>query len=215
MAPGVSLRRLALAALAGVALGQLGCGGSPTAPKTDEVFYLHTTGLIDKNESYEVYFPPLDAAESKRVPRMVGVGLFRGDLRMARPIDWSVRGADYTPGQRHISYQSPRQFVFSIHERVDHPEDRWPDVLRRYEFDLEKQGAQILAARMPMGTANTQGRGYLLKTRVPGKPDYETFSHEYVIRSANRLFLIQVVHAPNIEPLADEVMTAVSSILAY
>jgi hypothetical protein len=204
---------LTLTALAGVAA--LGCGGSPTAPSRDEVFYLHATGIIDRNASWEVYFKPLDLPSTERVPRIVGVGLMNGDVRMGRPIDWYIRSADYTPQHRFISYQSPRQFLFSIYERIDSPEDTWTDVLRRYEADVDEQGSQILAARMPIATANTQGRSYILKTRVPARPDFLNYSHEILIRSDHRLLLVQIIHGENIESTADEMAAALKSITVY
>jgi hypothetical protein len=204
------------ASLAWVALWALGCGGSPTAPSRDEVFYLHsTTGIIDKNASWEVYFKPLDSPANERVPRVVGVGLMNGDVRMGRPTDWYIRAADYTAERRFISYQSPRQFLFSIYERVDSPEDTWTDVLRRYEADVDEQGSQILAARMPVATANTQGRSYLLKTRVAAKPEYQNYAHEILIRSDHRLLLVQIIHGESTEATADEMVAALKSITVY
>lgn len=214
--PSRSVRRLALVLGAlTLPLVSLGCGGSPTAPQRDDVFYLHGSGVIDKNQSYEAYFPKLNADENERLPRRVGVGILEGDVRFARPIDWYVRDADYAPGQRFISYQSPRQFLFSIYERIDHPEDTWPDVMKRYERDCEEQGAQILAGRMPVATANAQARSYIVKTRVPAKPAYHSYAHEILIRSGNRLLLVQVVHGENIESVADEMATALRSMLVY
>jgi hypothetical protein len=205
---------LALPAVA-LAPALVGCGGSPNAPRTDEVFYLHGGGVINKDESWEVYFKPLDAPETERVPRIVGVGVLRGDVRLGRPIDWYIRSADYTPEKRHISYQSPRQFIFSIYERVDHPEDTWDDVLDRYEDDLEEQGASIINGRVPIGTANTQGRSYLVKTTVPGKPPYQSYAHEVLVRSDRRLLIVQIVHSQSIEASADEMVAALKSMIVY
>jgi hypothetical protein len=190
------------------------CGGTPTAPAQDDVFYLHG-GAIDKNYGWEVYFPPLNAQATPRTPRVVGVGVLNGDVRLGRPIDWYVRSADYTPERRYISYQSPRQFLFSIYERIDSPEETWTDVLRRYEEDVRGQGSQFLAARMPIATANTQGRAYILKTRMPAKPDFHNYAHEILIRSEHRLLLVQITHGENIESSADEMVTALKSIIAY
>ncbi len=216
-APNPSLPARAAAVCAAAALAALlaGCGGSPSAPRQDEVFYLHGAGILDRNFSFEVYFPPLDAPQTERVPRVVGVGLMNGDVRMGRPIDWNVRAADYTPESRFISYQSPRQFLFSIFERIDNPEEPWPDVLRRYEEDLAAQGAMIISGRSPISTANAQGRSYYVKTKVPSKPPYDAFAHEILIRSSHRLLLVQIVHQPNIEASVDEMMAAVSSITVY
>jgi hypothetical protein len=205
------------ACIAAAALAALfaGCGGAPTAPSQDEVFYLHGAGLLDKNYSYEVYFPPLDAPQTERVPKIVGVGILNGDVRMGRPIDWYVRSADYSPQNRFISYQSPRQFLFSIFERIDNPEDPWPDVLKRYEEDLDAQGGKIMAARGPISTANAQGRSYYVKTSVRSKPPYEAYAHEILIRSEHRVLLVQIVHQANVEAGVDEMVAALNSIVVY
>jgi hypothetical protein len=197
------------------ALAALGCGGSPTAPKFDEVFYLHGGGLIDKNASYETYFDKLNVDATAQLPRYVGVGVLEGDVRFSRPIDWYVRGADYTKESRYISYQSPRQFLFSIYERIDHPEDSWADVLRRFETDLKDQGSQVLAGRVPVASANAQGRSYYLKTTVAAKPVYQAYSHEILLRSNRRILLVQVVHGENTDTIADEMTMALKSILVY
>ena len=67
-----------------------GCGGSPTAPAQDQVFYLHGGGLVDKNYSWETYFKPLDQPPTERTPRIVGVGVLEG-RRAPRPADRLVR----------------------------------------------------------------------------------------------------------------------------
>lgn len=215
LAGGVSSRRVALGAVVAAALAAIGCGGSPSAPKFDEVFYLHGGGLIDKNASYETYFEKLNIEASAQLPRYVGVGILEGDVRFSRPIDWYVRSADYTPEVRFISYQSPRQFLFSIYERIDHPEDSWADVLRRFEGDVRDQGSQVLASRVPVASANAQGRSYLLKTSVAARPAYQSFSHEILLRSDRRVVLVQVVHAENTDTIADEITAALKSILVY
>lgn len=191
------------------------CGGAPNAPKTDETFYLHGGGVIDKNKSYESYFPKFDRAKTDRVPRFVGVGILDGDARLARPVDWTIRDADYTPEQRFISYQSPRQFTFSIYERVDPERDPWPEVLKRYEAETEAQGSKILAGRMPVATANSQGRSYLLLTKVKAKPPFQSYATEVLVRNNTRVLLVQVIHRANVESIADEVSAALASIVVY
>jgi hypothetical protein len=209
-------KRAALAALAFPAAAAMGCGGSPTAPAQDQTFYLHSgNGLIDKNASFETYFKPLDATATERTPRVVGVGVLAGDVRLGRPIDWYVRGADNTPQHRYISYQSPRQFLFSIFERIDSPEETWTDIERRYEADVASEGSTILAGRMPVATANTQGRAYVVKTKVPAKPEYFSYAHEVLIRSDHRLMLVQIMHGENAEPIEDEVTEVLKSITVY
>ncbi len=193
-----------------------GCGGASSAPKTDDVFYLHGGGVIDKNRSYEVYFPRLDRAKTVTAPRLVGVGVLDGDLRFARPIDWTVRDADYTAEKRFISYQSPRQFIFSVLERLDPPDDTWSVVEKRYEEETEELGGKILVYRHPIGTANSQGRSYVVNTKVKAKPaNFEAYAHELLIRNETRLLLVQIVHKGEIEQIADEVNAAVASMILY
>ncbi len=208
-------RLFAALAAAGVSLVAVGCGGAPTAPKSDETFYLHGGGVIDKNKSWETYYPKFDRDKTNRLPRFVGIGVLDGDVRMARPTDWTLRDADYTPEHRFISYQSPRQFTFSIFERVDPDRDTWTQVLRRYEKDTRLQGSDILAARLPVGTANAQGRAYLLHTKVRAKPDFDGYATEILIRDERRVLLVQVIHRQDIESIADEVSQAVASMVVY
>jgi hypothetical protein len=191
------------------------CGGSPLAPSQDEVFYLHAKGVIDKRFSWERYFPPLDRAATKRLPRLVGVAIFNGDVRMSRPVDWYLRTADYTPERRMVSYQSPRQFIFNIYERTDPVEVSWDKLLERYENKVKTTGSSFLSARMPIATANAQGRSYLVKSLVPAKPNFETLAHEIMIRSDKRVMLVQIVHPDNIEPTIDEMLAALKSMRIY
>lgn len=197
-------------------LASLGCGGASVAPEKDDVFYLHGGGVIDKNKSYETYFPKLDRVKTVTVPKLVGVGILEGDARFARPIDWSLRDADYTPEKRFISYQSPRQFIFSVLERLDPPTDTWSQVLVRYETETRDLGGKILAGRQPIGTANGQGRSYLLRSAVRGKPqNFESYATEILIRNERRTLLVQIVHTGEIATIADEVNAAVSSLVLY
>jgi len=198
-----------------LATAVVSCGGSPTAPSRDEVFYLHQRGVIDKRYSWERYFPPLDRARTDRLPRRVGVSLLDGDVLMSRPIDWQMRTADYTAESRKISYQSPRQFIFNIYERTDPVGAPWSEVLSRYEEDVKKAGSVIVAGRMPTATANAQGRSYLIKTTVDAHPTVETYAHEVIVRSRNRILLVQIVHGKNIESSLDEMTDALRSMLVY
>jgi hypothetical protein len=209
----VKHHHLALAAV--LAAGIAGCGGSPTAPSRDDTFYLHERGVIDKRLSWERYFPPLDRDASARLPRRVGVALFEGEVRMSRPIDWYLRTADNTSEQRQISYQSPRQFIFTIYERTDPVGAPWAEILKRYEEQTQASGSTIIKGRLPVATANAQGRSYYLKTSVKARPDFENFSHEVILRSRNRVLLVQIVHEENIEPSLDEMTDALRSMLVY
>ena len=187
-----------------------GCGGSPSAPRGDEVFSPHGGGVIDKNRSWEVYFPSFDKDRSPRVPRMVAVAVLEGDVRFARPVDWSVRDADYTLERRFISYQSPRQFTFSIYERIDPDRDTWTEVQRRCEEELATQGTKIKSKRNPVGSANAQGRSYTLETKVKTRPNFTGKATEILLRSSRRVLIVQIVYNGSVEPLADEVAAAMS-----
>jgi hypothetical protein len=198
-----------------VALAAAGCGGAPTAPSSDNVFYLHGGGVVDKTKSWEAYYPRLDHEKSDHGPRVVGVGVLEGVVRFARPADWTIRDADYTPEHRFISYQSPRQFTFAIFERVDPDQDTWGKVEQRYEKETQEQGSNLLASRIPVATANAQGRAYLLLTKVRAKPDFEGYATEILVRSGDRVLLVQIVHRQDIESIADEVTGALDSMLVY
>jgi hypothetical protein len=204
-----------LALLAALVAGVIGCGGSPSAPSEDEVFYLHQRGVIDKRFSWERYFPPLDREQTTRLPRRVGVSILEGDVRLSRPVDWYLRTADYTAEKRQISYQSPRQFVFNIYERTDSTRAPWVEVLSRYEEDVAKAGGTIMAGRIPVATANAQGRSYLIKTLIEARPAYNSFAHEIIVRSGNRILLVQIVHGEDIEASVDEMTDALRSMLVY
>ena len=209
-----SSRRVFLAAAAGVVA--VGCGGSPTAPQRDEVYYLHEAGVIDRRYSWERYFPPLDREAQGRVPRRVGVAIFEGDVRFSRPVDWYLRSANYTPEARQVSYQSPRQFVVNIYERTDPPEETWEQVLKRYEEDVEAKGSEILASRIPTTTANAQGRTYLIKSTLESKPEaYSTHAHEVMVRSNKRVMLIQIIHGESVDASIDEMMAMMRTMLIY
>jgi hypothetical protein len=203
---------LGLAALATVVAA---CGGSPTAPERDEVYYLHERGVIDQRYSWERYFPPLDREESRVVPRRVGVAIFDGDVRFSRPVDWYLRTADYTPERRQISYQSPRQFVFNVYERTDPPRAPWEEILSRYEQDVAEAGGTILAGRIPTSAANAQGRSYLIRTQVEAKPAYDALAHEVIVRARGRILLVQIIHGEEVDTSIDEMTAALKSMIVY
>ncbi len=67
-----------------------------------------------------------------------------------------------------------------------------------------------------MSTANAQGRSYLLRTRLEAKPEpFGTLAHEIIIRSDNRIMLVQIVHGENIDTSITEMTAAVRSMLVY
>ena len=89
-------------------------------------------------------------------------------------------------------------------------------MLQRYEEDVEKLGSQILAGRIPVGTANAQGRSYLVKTNLEAKPEpFGTYAHEILVRTNNRILLVQIVHGDNVDASIDEMTAALRSMLVY
>ena len=68
---------------------------------------------------------------------------------------------------------------------------------------------------MPVGTANTQGRAYVIRTKVPARPEYQNYAHEMLIRGDHRLMLVQVIHGESVEPIEDEVAAVLKSITVY
>ena len=143
---------------------------------------------------------------TERTPRIVGVGVMNGDVRLGRPIDWYVRAADYTPQHRLISYQSPRQFLFSIFERIDSPEDTWTDVERRYEADVAAEGSHH--PRRPHAGGHRQHAGPRLHPQDAASrpaPEYQNYAHEVLIRGDHRLMLVQIIHGENVEAIEDEI----------
>ncbi len=193
----------------------IGCGGTPTAPQEDETFYLHQRGVIDYRYAWERYFPRLDREAGGRLPQRVGVAVMEGDVVMSRPIDWYLRSADYSAEQRIISYQSPRQFVRNIYERTDSTRLTWNEVLKRYEEAAEKAGSSFLKKRIPLATANAQARAYEVKTALPGRDAGDAFAHEILVRSSNRILLVQIVHGEKIDDSIDEMLDVVKSMLVY
>jgi hypothetical protein len=74
----------------------------------------------------------------------------------------------------------------------------------------------LLATRQPVGTANAQGRAYLMRTIVKAKPKpFEAFSTEILVRSDKRVLLVQIVHRGHIDPIGEEVAQAVGSMVVY
>ena len=75
------------------------------------------------------------------------------------------------------------------------PEDAWRDVLGRYEEDAKAKGVELLGARIPIATWNTQGREYVVRRTVRGqRAPYANMSREILLRSDHRIDLVEIVH---------------------
>ncbi|HSC89901.1 MAG TPA: hypothetical protein VLC09_21670, partial [Polyangiaceae bacterium] len=114
--------------------------------------------------------------------------------RISRPKDWVIRRGSIRPEGRFIEYVSPRQVIFSVYERLESPRDTWSTVLGRYEEDTKAQGGEFLGPAVPHAAFNAPSRAYDVRRGVPvGKEPLVSFSREYVVRSENRILLVQIV----------------------
>ena len=202
---GAAFRGLALAAFVA---GLTGCSSAPEPIAfQNRVFYQYDE-LAGELSPFERRYPQLDRAEEPPNPQYIGVCVLEGAACFPRPRNWIVRRASLSPEKRFIEYVSPAEYIFSIYERVESPSDPWRVVLDRYEEDQAALGAKILGGRVPMATANAQGRAYVLRRSVRGaKAPFENVAHEFLARSDMRIALVQIVHqTPNIEPVAGELL---------
>jgi hypothetical protein len=134
-------------------------------------------------------YHPLDRTGGPESARWVGVSLLGGSIRLSRPSQWTIRDADLDPGRAFVRYASPKAFSFAIYERSDSPSDLWRDILQRYEADVARSGARVVARGVPVGTHVNQARAYSIERKEP-RPSR---SREYLVRSEHRVVLIQLV----------------------
>lgn len=209
-------------AASAVALGAvIACGaGCSSAPEPiafqNRVFYQYDE-LAGELSPFERRYPQLDRAEEPPNPQYIGVCVLEGAVCFPRPRNWIVRRASLSPEKRFIEYVSPAEYIFAIYERIDSPTDPWREVLQRYEDDQSALGAKIIGGRVPIATANAQGRAYVLRRSVRGaKAPFENVSHEFLARSEMRIALVQIVHqTPNIEPVTGELLPVVNRLELY
>jgi hypothetical protein len=181
--------------MAAASLGLCCACASQPAPQAydNRVFYEYDAGG-DGNLS-EILERPFDDLDIESSPRVFeGVEILGGVARYSRPKDWIIRGGSLRAEARFIEYVSPRQAVISVYERLESPEDTWGVVLERYEKDTEAQGGLFQGKAVPIATFDSQGRAYDVKRGVPaGVEPFISYSREYVMRSDNRIVLIQIV----------------------
>lgn len=177
------------------ALGMCCSCASPPAPQAydNRVFYEYDAGGEGNlSEVLERPFDDLDIQSSAR--DFDGVEVLGGVARYSRPRDWVIRGGSLRAEAKFIEYVSPRQAVISVYERLESPEDTWGVILERYEKDTEAQGGLFQGKAVPIATFDSQGRAYDVKRGVPaGVEPFISYSREYVMRSDNRIVLIQIV----------------------
>jgi hypothetical protein len=188
------------------ASGAAGCRSAPDPIAfNNRVFYQYDDPNAAINE-FEERYPPLDLAEKDPFPEYVGVTLLKGAVHLSRPKNWVLAYASNKPTERFVQYVSPNEYLFSIYERVDSPEDLWRDVMSRYEDDTKAAGGEILSKRVPVSTWDAQGRAYVVKRGIKAaKQPFIGMSRETLARSDRRVVLIQIVHQTGtLRPLAGE-----------
>jgi hypothetical protein len=209
------MKRLGLAAIATAILG-IGCAHHPDPVAFENRVFYHYSDADADPSAFEKRYPPLDLEErpNNPNPEYLGVAVLGSTVRISRPKNWVLRAASNQPAARFIEYISPNQYVFSIYERVDSPEELWRDVMKRYEESAKKSGAELLGSRIPVATWNAQGRGYLVRRFVAGaKAPYRNMSREYLLRSDHRVVLMQIVYpTETIAPVNDELMRTVETL---
>ncbi|HEU4576708.1 MAG TPA: hypothetical protein VFS67_00540 [Polyangiaceae bacterium] len=169
-----------------------GCGGASQATR-NRVFYDWSMG--EGSPAFERPYARLDWPPSSPEPSFLGVSVLEGAVRFSRPRNWRIRSASSRPGEPFIHYVSPNAYSFAIYQRRDPPGDSWKEILQRYESDVTASGAKILGQRVPMATYWGQGRAYSIERDVPAtKAPFESHSREMVIRSKQRVVLVQIVY---------------------
>lgn len=189
-------------------------GGDAGVARKNPVFYDYTNIGADVGSKFEKPYPPLDMEQRKPNPAYRGVEVLDGKVRLSRPDNWVIRAASDRPGQRYIQYLSPREYLFSVYERQELPDALWSDVVARYEASLKENKAEVLHSGVPVATWNTQGRAYLVKRRVPAaKSPFVNISREYLVRSDERIVLVQIVHPTSgVEPLSEELRRVMNTL---
>lgn len=202
-------RRTPRFALAGAvcagAFALAACGGPDPSAFKNKVFYEYGgLGAAGGDIThFERPHPPLDLA-----PTYIGVSILDDAVRMSRPRDWIIRQASLEPEKRFIQYVSPRELIFAIYERVESPSDPWRVVMGRYEAEVQKGGGQVMGKAVPAAVWTDQARAYTVRRDVAApKAPFTNYAREYLVRSAHRIVLVQVVHqGDTLESSTDELL---------
>lgn len=175
----------------------VGCAGGPPADAfRNKVFYEYgTLGQRGEPGAIERPYPPLDLAQSQALPEYVGVSLMGGAVHLSRPKNWVIRAANGYPEHRFVEYVSPNEYMVSVYELVESPDEPWLDIMTRYEDEAAHAGAEVVGERVPIATWNAQGRAYVVRRPVAAaKGPLVNYAHEYLLRSDRRVVLVQIVH---------------------
>lgn len=192
-----------------------GCSSGPARVALEnKVFYEYGLGTSVDPQAFEKAHPPLDLGKQEKLPEYMGVAILGGAVKISRPKEWIIRNASNATGGRFVQYLSRNQYVFSVYERPDRPDDLWRDILARYEEDVKGAGAEIVGPRVPMATWNAQGRGFVVRRQVQAaKAPLVNLCHEYLLRSPKRVVLVQIVHPEDgLTELEPELMRVISTL---
>jgi hypothetical protein len=192
------------------ALSLVGCAGASPATK-NRTFYDWSLG--EGSAPFEQAYRRLDWPARAVQPAFIGVSVLDGAVRFSRPRDWRIRSASSRPAEPFIHYVSPNAYSFAIYQRRDPPRDGWQEILARYEADVAAAGAKIVGQRVPMATYWGQGRAYSIQRDVEAtKGPLQSNSREMVIRSKNRIVLVQIVYQErNLAAVDQELLRALET----
>ena len=192
------------------------CGSAPEKIAFEnKVFYQYDTlNPAQAAKSLEAHYAPLDQNETPPLPEYTGVSVLGDAVHISRPRDWVIRAGSAQPEHRYIEYVSPNEYMVAVYELVESPLDVWLEVMGRYEEQAKKAGADLLGQRVPMATANAQGRGYLVRRPVAAaKGPLLNYSNEYILRGEHRIVLLQIVHHDmNLAPMDGELRRMVETL---
>jgi hypothetical protein len=196
------------------------CAGAPEKVAFENhVFYQYDTlNPAQAAKALEEHYPPLDQSETPPLPEYQGVSVLGGVVKISRPRDWVIRAGSVQAEHRWIEYVSPNEYMVAVYELPgESPLDVWREVEGRYEEQAKKSGANLLGQRVPMATANTQGRGYLVQRPVAAaKGPLLNYANEYILRSDKRVVLLQIVHHDmSLAPMDAELRRVVETLEVY
>ena len=207
--------RCLLPMLLALVAASAGCGGGPPpAALENRTFYQYDDLVATGGNASERPYPPLDQKARKGLTEYIGVSILGGSVHLSRPINWKIRRLSTTPERRFIEYVSPNEYIFAIYERNDSAIDPWRDVMDRYEEDAKTSGAELVGARVPVATANAQGREYVVRRKIKGqKGPYTNLSREVILRSDHRIDLVEIVHqGETLAGVSDEMLRVMETL---
>jgi hypothetical protein len=213
LAPGARMGLAAAAVLSSISGIACSSGPDPIALK-NKVFYQYDATNAARIKELEAPYPPLDKTEASPLPRYMGVSLLGGAVHLSRPNDWVIRVGNTQAEHRYIEYVSPKEYMVAVYELAESPLDPWRELMGRYEEQAKKSGADFVGQRVPMATSNAQGRGYLVRRAVAAaKAPLVNYANEYLLRSENRVVLVQIVHhEQNLAPMDEELRRVVETL---